>query len=82
MQIIVRPFATIRDNGRIRRLLGDVSTFEIDLQPRSRVKDLLEILDLDSEIGVVVVSKGNVLGQDDCLDEGQEIALFPYLAGG
>ena len=82
MQVIVRPFATVRDNARDRRQLGGVSTFAIDLPPRSCLKDLLEILGLNSEIGVVAVSKGQVLRKDDALNEGQEVALFPYLAGG
>ena len=82
MRIIVRPFATIRENARDRGQLEGASTFAIDLLPRSCIKDLLEIIGLNPEIGVVAVSKGQILRKDDALYEGQEVALFPYLAGG
>lgn len=82
MQVLVRPFATIREKTRCRRQLGRTSTFAVDLPSGSRLKDLLEILELDSVTGVVAVSKGQVLRQDSPLNEGQEVALFPYLAGG
>lgn len=82
MQVLVRPFATIREKVRCRPEFGNTSIFAIDLQSGSRLKDLLEILELDSLAGVVAVSKGQVLRQDTPLNEGQELALFPYLAGG
>ena len=82
MQVFVRPFATIREKTRCRQQFGRMSTFAVELQSGSRLKDLLEILELDAVAGVVAVSKGQVLRQDSCLNEGQEVALFPYLAGG
>lgn len=81
MRISVRPFATIRDLVCIRHI-GHGGLLSMDLPSGSRLRDLLEVFGLDSVTGVVAVSKGRVLAKDSLLDEGQEVALFPYLAGG
>lgn len=82
MQLMIRPFATIRDRMRNQEKLRDASTFGIELPPGSCVKDLLRILSLDSETGIVAVSDGKILKKDDPLYQGQKISLFPYLSGG
>lgn len=83
MQVLVRPFATIREKTRCRRQSGRMSTFAVELHSGSRLKDLLESLGLGSMAGgVIAVSKGQILRQDSPLNEGEEVALFPHLAGG
>ena len=81
MKVLVRPFATIREVVGVPQ--GEhLEPVPVDLPAGSRVLDLLAAFSLESEPGIVAISEGRVLSGDSLLADGQEVALFPLLAGG
>jgi MoaE-MoaD fusion protein len=57
---------------------------KIEIPPNSSVRFLLEELGLDEWLGngLSVSINGNIVGEDEPISEGEEIALLPPVSGG
>lgn len=57
---------------------------KIEIPPNSSVRFLLEEMGLDEWLGngLSVSINGNIVGEDEPISEGEEIALLPPVSGG
>ena len=74
MKVTVRLFATLRNFGPVEQ--------EIELAQNSTLEDLIKVLKLPEKIPLLKIVNGEHRTIHYRLKEGDEIALFPPIAGG
>jgi molybdopterin converting factor small subunit len=79
MKVEVRLFATIRPYLPAGASGDSVS---LDLSPGATVRDVVESLKIPGELACLTVVNGRDAEPDQVLAPGDELALFPPLAGG
>ena len=79
MKVEVRLFATIQPYLPAGASGDSVS---LDLPPGATVRDVVESLKIPSELSCLTVVNGRDAAPDQVLAAGDELALFPPLAGG
>ena len=79
MQIEVKLFATLRDylpKG------SDRFSCKLELDGRSRVKDIISTLKIPEDIPKIILVNGVHGKNDQTLKEGDVVSIFPPVAGG
>jgi sulfur-carrier protein len=79
MQVEVKLFATLRDylpKG------SDRFSCKLELGGRSRVKDIISTLKIPEEIPKIILINGVHGKNDQVLNEGDVVSIFPPVAGG
>jgi len=74
MKVTVKLFATLRNFGPVEQ--------EIELAQNSTLEDLIKILKLPEKIPLLKIVNGEHRNIHYPLKEGDEVALFPPIAGG
>jgi len=74
MKVTVKLFATLRNFGPVEQ--------EMELAEHSTLEDLIKMLKLPEKIPLLKIVNGEHRSIYYCLKEGDEIALFPPIAGG
>ncbi len=79
VRVQVRLYAGLR---RYRPELGHGEGTEIELGPGSRLRDALEALDIPEHETKQCFVNGVVQDSDHVLEDGDEMGVFPPIAGG
>ena len=79
MKVEVRLFATLRSYLPVGTSVDGVS---LDLPPGSTVRDVVALLNIPSEVAYLIVVNGRDADPLQVLAPGDELAMFPPLAGG
>ena len=74
MKVTVKLFATLRNFGPVEQ--------QIELAQNSTLEDLIKILKLPEKIPLLKIVNGEHRNIHYPLKEGDEVALFPPIAGG
>ena len=77
MRVHVKVFAGLRNFAPEGK-----SPFDLDLEPGATVGDLLERLGIPQEKPKILLVNGRHASLDRELSEGDEVSLFPPVAGG
>ncbi len=77
MRIHVKVFAGLRDHAP-----GGKSPFDLDLPDGSRVADVLGRLEIPPDKPKIVLVNGRHTDLERVLADGDELSLFPPVAGG
>jgi len=79
MKVQVRLFATLQP---FLPAGAEGDGFSLDLPPGATVRDVVESLKIPGELTCLTVVNGRDAGPDEVLTHGDELAMFPPLAGG
>ncbi len=74
MNVRVKLFATLQDHG--------AGSQDLEVEENAVLRDVIEKLDLPEDIPLIAIVNGRHAGFDHRLRDGDEIALFPPIAGG
>ncbi|KKM12286.1 hypothetical protein SY88_03770 [Clostridiales bacterium PH28_bin88] len=79
MKVKIKLFANLRSLAPVGSVRGEV---EVALPSGARVLDSLRACGLPEDMVAVIIKNGLICGLEAELAEGDEVSLFPPLAGG
>ena len=77
IRVTVKPYAELEKYNRKR---GE--KFSVELGEGSTVRDLMDLIDLPGHEVTLILRNGKRANMEEVLDVGDEIRLYPPVAGG
>lgn len=77
MRVTVQLYSTLRKYGPSQE-----GAFPVDLAEGERVAWLLEMLGMPADVEKVILVNGRPADRDSVLGEGDQVVVFPPVAGG